>query len=83
VSLCHQPEHRRYCLHLTYGPPLVRGRCVVIEDLPTLSDISIHLNVPQKIKRVRQPVRGKTLKSTAGRFVLPVLSGHELVVIDY
>jgi len=25
VSLAHQPARRRYCAHLLYGPPMVRG----------------------------------------------------------
>ena len=50
VSLLHQPDHKRYVAHLLYGPPIQRGRCNVIEDLPFLYNVPVTLNLPQKIK---------------------------------
>lgn len=87
VSVLHQADQRRYCVHLLYGPPLQRGRCLVIEDLPTLHDIPLTLRVPEKIKRVRLPLANKTLsaktKGNAKTLVLPELQCHEVVTFEY
>jgi hypothetical protein len=87
VNLLHQPRHRRYVAHLLYGPPLQRGRCLVIEDLPKLSDVPLWLRVPHKIKRVRLPVPGKALSASrvggAVRVTVPEVVGHQVVVFEY
>ena len=51
VSLLHQADKNRYVAHLLYGPPIQRGMCEVIEDLPFLYDVPVAINVPEKIKR--------------------------------
>ena len=50
VSFLHQPNHKRYVAHLLYGPPIQRGRCNVIEDLPFLYNVPVTVNLPKKIK---------------------------------
>ena len=45
-----QPDHHRYIAHLLYGPPLQRGRCLVIEDLPTLYDVPLTVRLPQPVR---------------------------------
>jgi len=52
VSLMHQPKQRRYIAHLLYAPALQRGRCSVIEDLVPLSNVSVKLRLPEKIRRI-------------------------------
>ena len=52
ISLLHQPQRNRYVAHLLYGPPSQRGRCEVIEDLPTLTDVSLSFDLPTSIKRI-------------------------------
>ncbi|MCK5172272.1 MAG: beta-galactosidase trimerization domain-containing protein, partial [Planctomycetes bacterium] len=51
VSLLHQPEDSRYVVHLLYGPPIQRGRCEVIEDLPVLYNVPVSVNLPEKVKK--------------------------------
>jgi hypothetical protein len=53
VSLLHQPEKRRYILHLLYASPLQRGRCLVIEDMPPLRNVEIALRLPETITSLR------------------------------
>ena len=53
LSLLHQPAERRYVAHLLYGPPILRGRCQVIEDLPPLADVAVRLRLPQQITSLR------------------------------
>jgi hypothetical protein len=87
VSVIHQSDRRRYVVHLLYGPPLQRGSCLVIEDLPALHDLPVALRVPQKIKRARQVVAGKSLKiSRAGGAVranVVEFACHEAIVFEY
>jgi len=87
VSLVHQPDQRRYCAHLLYGPPTPRGCCQVIEDLVPLYDIPVTLRVPEKIRKVHLPVSGKKLRAAVkGRVTgvtVPVVQCHEVVVFEY
>ncbi|MFW5814169.1 MAG: hypothetical protein ACOCWX_01870 [Spirochaetota bacterium] len=53
VSLLHQPEQRRYVAHLLYGAPIERGRCLVIEDLPELRDVTVRLRLPETARALR------------------------------
>ena len=53
VSLLHQPGHNRYVAHLLYGAPVERGRCLVIEDLPELRDVTVRLRLPETVRTLR------------------------------
>jgi hypothetical protein len=86
--LLHQPDRKRYVVHLLYSPPLQRGRTLVIEDFPTLRDIPVELRVPEKIKRAKLPLNGKTLKAAQSRGGVSVrvpelIDGHQVVVFEY
>lgn len=87
VSIVHQPDQRRFCVHLLYAGPLQRGRTLVIEDLPTLSDIPLTLRVDEKIRSVTLPLTRKklTAKRSAGgvSVTVPSLNCHEVVVFSY
>ncbi|MDX2226676.1 MAG: hypothetical protein SFY92_06285 [Verrucomicrobiae bacterium] len=87
INLWHQPQHRRYVLHLLYASPIQRGRCLVIEDIITLRDIRVGLKVPQKIQTVHLALTGKKLaqKRVAGRVevTVPELTGHQILVFEY
>ena len=37
-------------VHLLYGPPIRRGKCEVIEDLPTLFKVPVTLDLSKDIK---------------------------------
>jgi hypothetical protein len=87
MNLLHQPRENRYALHLLYAPPLQRGRCLVIEDMPEVRDVEITLRVPQQIQRVELPLhrRRLTMKRTSGvvRVTLPRFSAHDVVTFRY
>lgn len=53
VSLLHQPKQNRYVAHLLYGAPIERGRCLVIEDLPELRDVTVRLRLPDAARALR------------------------------
>lgn len=88
VSLLHQPEKRRYVVHLLYSPPLQRGRVLVIEDFPPIQNIPIELRVPEKIKRASLPLMKKKIRINSRgdqlHITVPELSeGHQVVVFEY
>ena len=91
VSLLHQAERRRYVLHLLYAPPLQRGRCLVIEDIPPLANVSVRLSLPVKVCSVLlQPgARPLVVKREGGggggdiALVVPELRGHCAVLLEY
>jgi hypothetical protein len=86
VNVVHQPEKNRYVVHLMYGPPLQRGRCMVIEDLPTLYDVPVTLAVPEKITRAYLAPSQVALDLTPGAacgVTVPLVNGHQAVVFEY
>ena len=87
VNLIHQPAHRRYVAHLMYGSPMLRGRCQVIEDLPTLHNIPVTLAVPESITRAYlAPAKQAVSLQTSGkkvRAMIPSFAGHVAVVFEY
>ncbi len=87
ISLLHQPEHRRYVLHLLYASPLQRGRCLVIEDLPELRHVPVTLRLPEQVKALRLVPSGEHLPMVqdAGvlQTVVPDFSCHCAIVAEY
>jgi len=87
INLAHQPQHRRYVAHLLYGPPLQRGRCLVIEDLVPLYHTPVTLAVPETIQRVSLVPNGDELPIVRREGVIqvtvPKFSMHQAVVFDY
>ncbi len=86
ISLMHQPDHHRYIAHLLYGPPLQRGRCLVIEDLPPLYDVPLTVRLPQPVRAAylipdQQPLAPERL-GDAFRVVVPQVRGHQAVVFE-
>jgi hypothetical protein len=72
---------------LLYAPPLQRGRCQVIEDLPELRNIPVVLQVQEKIKRAYMiPGKKRLSFSRSGasvRAVVPAFASHCAVVFEY
>jgi hypothetical protein len=87
ITLLSQPDQKRYVAHLLYAPPLQRGRCLVIEDLPPLRDVPVELRVPDKIKEARLIPDNQTLPlkrtSDGVRVVVPSFTAHCAVVFSY
>jgi hypothetical protein len=83
----HQPQHRRYVAHLLYGPPLQRGRCLVIEDLPALYDVPLAVRIPQAVTSVYLVPGGAALPmhvaDGAVNVIIPKVQSHQAVVLEY
>lgn len=87
ISLLHQPQHNRYVAHLLYGPPIQRGECEVIEDLPTLYNVPVSVDLPAKAKKaVLVPaMKELELMEQDGRqsVTVPEFSCHCAVAFEY
>jgi hypothetical protein len=87
VSLVHQPQHRRYVAHLLYAPPVKRGRCLLIEDMPPLRDVPVSLRAPQSIASARLPLDNSSpaLRRDGHRVALtvPEIAGHQIIEFRY
>jgi hypothetical protein len=87
VNLLHQPEKGRYVAHLLYAPPQLRGKCLVIDDLPPLYDVALELRVTQPITRAWLAPQGQELalerSADCARVVVPKVQSHQAVVFEY
>jgi hypothetical protein len=87
ITLLHQPAQLRYVAHLLYAPPLQRGRCQVIEDLPELRDVPVAFQVKENIRKAYLVPGHKRLsirKSEGGvRVIVPAFRSHVAVVAEY
>ncbi len=86
VSLMYQPDHQRYIAHLLYGPPLQRGRCLVIEDLPALYDVPLIVRLPQPVRAAYLiPDRQMLAQERCAdgiRVIVPRVQGHQSVIFE-
>jgi hypothetical protein len=87
ISLLHQPDKKRYVAHLLYGPPITRGACEVIEDLPSLYNVPVSVDLPVKVKKAvlvpgmkELPIKKKNGKVTV---TVPDFSCHCAVSFEY
>ncbi len=87
VSFLQQSSQKRYLTHLLYTPALQRGDVTVIEDFVPISNVSISVDVPEKIKSVIQIPSGKILsfKQMGKRIVVkvPTFEMHTGIVFNY
>lgn len=87
ISLLHQPAQRRYVLHLLYGTPLQRGRCLVIEDLVPLYNTAVTLRLPVEVTSLRLVPSDTPLAPVrthgALTVVVPEFSCHCAIVAEY
>ena len=85
AALYEQAGEKRHVLHLTYAVPTPRGRCMVIEDLPTLRDVKVSVKVGG-LSKARLPLSGQDLHATRDgdrlTFTLPRLRCHELIELS-
>ncbi|MEI6425638.1 MAG: hypothetical protein WCP55_25720, partial [Lentisphaerota bacterium] len=87
ATLVSQPRQRRHVVHLLYAPPLKRGRCLVIDDMPVLRDVPVAIRIPEKIARVFLPLKKEQLPFKMRNGVLetlvPELRAHQMLVLEW
>ncbi len=86
-TMINQPKESRYCINMAYASPVRRGKAEIIEDVMPIYNIKAEVKTDKTVKRVYLPLQEKELKFTVGKgrvsFVLPELTCHETIVIEY
>ena len=84
VSLLHQPQQRRYCLHLLNYVPVRKSATIDIIEEPTPVDqLHVRLRVPESLKRASVAPEGAALALCQNAFTLPCMPGYCVVALDY
>jgi hypothetical protein len=87
ISLLHQPQHERYVVHFLYAPPMKRGDCEVIEDMPPLFNVPLRVDLPVELTKASLYPGGESLplemENNALRLTIPRFRCHCAVVLDY
>lgn len=90
LTLRRQAGENRDVLHLLYATPQLRGSfrnapIEIIQDLPTLADIAVSVEADTPVRAVTLEPQGEAIAFTQadGRvsFVVPRLTGHQMVVL--
>ncbi len=91
VSLMHQPEEKRFVLHLLYANPIRRGGrdgrdLEVIEDLQPLLDSDVTLRLPKNITTVTLEPQGEEATASVDdgevRLQLDSFTCHQMIVFN-
>ncbi len=88
ISFLKQAEFSRYVLHVLYGPPMMRGRCEIVEDFPALRDIAVEIRVPETIAKaqlVPQNIEIDFRQTDSGsiEFFIPEMAAHQAIAFAY
>jgi hypothetical protein len=88
VSLLHQPDARRYVVHILYATPHLRGGLELIEDIVPLFDIPVELRIDPAVKRAtlipdNEDLPLEPVEDGAVKVVVPKLKMHAAVVFEY
>ncbi len=86
VTVLHQENKKRFIIHLLYAPPLERGRCLVIEDLPEIHNVELYINLNKRIKNAYflnldkniLISENKKINVTVDKFKM-----HEALILEY
>jgi len=79
------PSSSDHVLHLLYAVPMLRGDTQIIEDVPTIRDVSVQVKLDQHVSQVQllpemTPIRTQT--NEAGYTCFHVtLSGHQMILL--
>ena len=86
ITLLHQENKNRYVIHLLYAPPLQRGRCLIIEDVPEIYGVELDINLEKKIKKAYFLNLDKTIKIENKKSIqikVDKFQIHEALVLEY
>jgi hypothetical protein len=87
LAFLHQAQEQRYVAHLLYAPPMQRGNCEVIEDMPPLYEVPLRFDLPQSVTAATLIPEGTELpiewEGNNGKVVIPQFSCHCAVALAY
>ena len=87
LAFMHQAQEQRYIAHLLYAPPMQRGNCEIIEDMPPLYEIKLWIDLPETILAATLIPDGVDLKITQegskASVTIPKFSCHCAVALTH
>ena len=86
VTVLHQENQKRFIIHLLYAPPLKRGRCLVIEDLPEIHNVELYINLGKRIKNAYFLNLNKNIRITQNKKINVTVDKfrmHEALILEY
>ena len=87
LAFMHQAQEQRYIAHLLYAPPMQRGNCEIIEDMPPLYEIKLRIDLPETILAATLIPEGIDLPITQegskASVTIPKFSCHCAVALTY
>ena len=87
MAFLHQAYKHRYIAHFLYAPPMQRGECEIIEDMPPLYDVPLRFDLPESVTSAKLVPDGASLPITwegnQGSVTVPMFSCHCAVVLQY
>ena len=86
ITLLHQESKNRYVVHLLYAPPLQRGRCLIIEDVPEIHNVELSINLEKKIKKIFILNIDKKIEINDTKVInikIDKFQIHEAIVLEY
>ncbi|MDY3920317.1 MAG: alpha-amylase family protein [Candidatus Limivivens sp.] len=84
VSVLHQPEQKRYSVHLLSYVPIRKSATIdLIEEATVLYNVPVKLRLDCRITGVRTARAGEQLECRDGRTVVPRIDGYEILEISY
>ncbi len=87
MAFLHQEQKHRYIAHFLYAPPMQRGECEIIEDMPPLYDVPLRFELPQSVTSAKLVPGGASLpiswEGSLGSVTIPKFSCHCAVVLQY
>lgn len=88
TRLTRQADQSRYVFHISYASPIQRGMISVIEDLPALHDVQVHLHISEPIRSVTAVSKDNApipFTQTNGvlQFTVPPFSMYTAFTLNY
>ena len=87
MAFLHQAQKHRYIAHFLYAPPMQRGECEIVEDMPPLYDVPLRFDLPESVASAKLVPDGTLLPITwegsQGSVTVPKFSCHCAVVLQY
>lgn len=84
LSILHQPEKGRYCVHaLTYIPIRKSATIDIIEERNTVYNVRMEFHLPRQIKRAFSVMDQRELEIKDGRITVPEIDGYGIIELCY
>ena len=87
LAFMHQAHENRYVAHLLYAPPIQRGNCEIIEDMPPLYETTLRFDLPETILSAtlipEQLDLTITQEGSKASITIPKFSCHCAIALTY